>query len=202
MNGADPVVANAVLESLARAWAALAPLNVPTAIMGGIAVAFWDRIRATRDVDLLVGADFGADERIIGALTAAGAVTLHDPPVIALDPCRLIQFAYSPPDSFIDIRIDVLLADSPYHQAALARRVPAKISGLDHEISVLSAEDLIIHKLLAGRMIDRADAAGVLRINRAQIDLSYLKKWIVDLGLSQRWSEIWDEAFPGEPVPE
>jgi hypothetical protein len=195
------VLANAVLESLARAWAALAPLNVPTAIMGGIAVAFWNRIRATRDVDLLIGVESGGDERIIAALTAAGAIPIHDPPVIALDPCRLIQFTYSPPESFIDIRIDVLLADSPYHRTALARRVRASIPGLDQDVSVLSAEDLIVHKLLAGRMIDRADAAGVLRTNRTEIDLDYLKKWVIDLGLTQRWTEIWDEAFPGEASP-
>jgi len=195
------VLANAVLESLARAWAALAPLHVPTAVMGGIAVAFWDRIRATRDVDLLIGVNSGGDERIIELLTAAGARPIHDPPVIALDPCRLIQFTYSPPESFIDIRIDVLLADSPYHQEALARRVPGRIPGLDQDVSVLSAEDLIIHKLLAGRMIDRADAAGVLRTNRTEIDLDYMKKWIHDLGLAQRWAEIWDEAFPGAAAP-
>ncbi len=53
----------------------------------------------------------------------------------------------------------------------------------------------------AGRLIDRADAAALLRLNRASLDLPYLLKWVARLNLGVEWAEIWSEAFPGESVP-
>ena len=45
-------------------------------------------------------------------------------------------------------------------------------------IDVLNGDDLIMFKLLAGRMIDRADAAMLLRENREAIDFGYLLSWV------------------------
>jgi hypothetical protein len=84
---------------------------------------------------------------------------------------------------------------------ALAHRTPALLPGLDVEIFVLSCEDLILHKLIAGRIIDRADAAALLRANRAGVNLPYLQDWVGRLALHSGWSEIWEEAFPGETAP-
>ena len=53
--------ANVVLR-LKHVWATLGELNVPLAVMGGIAVPAWKYARATRDVDLLVGVE-AADVR-------------------------------------------------------------------------------------------------------------------------------------------
>lgn len=64
-----------------------------------------------------------------------------------------------------------------------------------------SCEDLLIHKLMAGRIIDRADAAAVLRANRDLLDIGYLRKWADDLQLTEELLEIWREAF-GEQAPQ
>jgi len=37
------------------------------------------------------------------------------------------------------------------------------LPGLDIPIAILNCEDVILHKLIAGRIIDRADAAMLLR---------------------------------------
>lgn len=42
----------AVLLALRRAWLAIEPLGLPVAVMGGLALAVWQHVRATRDVDL------------------------------------------------------------------------------------------------------------------------------------------------------
>jgi hypothetical protein len=42
-----------LLRALKHVWVALQPLNLPMAVMGGIAVAAWKHVRATQDVDLL-----------------------------------------------------------------------------------------------------------------------------------------------------
>src|SRR5438094_576568 len=125
-------MAELLLGAFRQVWAALAGRGVPAALMGGLAVAVWQHVRATRDVDLLV-------------------------------------------------QVDLLLADSPYHREALARRIPATVGDL--EVSVLACEDLVLHKLLAGRIIDRADVAALLRANREALDSAYLRRWSRELSL-------------------
>jgi hypothetical protein len=62
-------------------------------------------------------------------------------------------------------------------------------------------EDILTLKMNAGRLIDRADAAALLRLNRATLDLPYLLGWVSRLNLHSEWAGIWAEAFPGEPRP-
>ena len=65
-------------------------------------------------------------------------------------------------------------------------------------IYVLACEDLIINKPLAGRIIDRADAAALVRANHETLDKAYFKDWIPRLRLDREFAEIWSEALPGE----
>ena len=112
------------------------------------------------------------------------------PPLVPLGRLELVQLLYEPPESLIDIQIDLLLADSPYHKIALERRVPTSLPELDIEVSVLACEDLILQKLLAGRMIDLADAAALLRANRDALDLGYLNRWAGKLGVAAELSKM------------
>ena len=59
----------------------------------------------------------------------------------------------------------------------------------------------MVIKLLAGRIIDRADAAMVLRENRDEIDFARLHREVATQGIAADYREIWREAFPGEPLP-
>jgi Uncharacterised nucleotidyltransferase len=195
------VASSAVTEALERVWAALEPLNLPMALMGGLAAAVWKHPRNTRDVDILVNVGDGSLDELVEALQRAGMRPKRQPPVLRVGDLRLIQLLYQAPDTFLDIQIDVLLADSFYQKEALVRAKPVKLDG-DREIAVLSCEDLIIHKLLAGRIIDSADVAALLRANRADLDLEYLKRWLGQLKLLPHLETIWRETFPSEPLGE
>jgi len=171
------------------------------ALMGGVALAVWQYVRATRDVDLLVSlgnSDFGL---VMARLAAAGIHPKRQPPLVPLGSLQIAQFRYEPPGAFVDVQVDLLLAESDYHRQALVRRVQVHLPDLGMEIHVLGCEDLILHKLLAGRMIDRADAAALLRLNRASLDLAYLHKEVADLGVSVEFGEAWRQAFPDELAP-
>lgn len=189
---------NLVLSSLKHVWETLTPLHLPMAVMGGLALAVWQHVRATRDVDLLLSLGETDPSALTNLLTAAGLSPKHRPPIAALGSVRIAQFLYQPSGAFVDIQVDVLLADSEYHRQALDRRVPARLPDLDVEVHVLACEDLILHKLVAGRIIDRADAAALLRLNREFLDLDYLRNWVRDLGVAGEFQEAWREAFPGE----
>jgi hypothetical protein len=189
-----------VLAALRHAWLALEPLNLPMAVIGGVALSAWNHARYTRDADLLIGIDESRLDEIFAAVGKAGFWPRHSPAVLQIDDQKLIQLKFTPPERTMPFQVDLLWAGSEYQKTALARRAPKRIPGLDHPLQVLRPDDLILFKLLAGRVIDRADAAMLLRENRDEIDMTYLNDWIRRLSLANEFAEIWREAFPDEPM--
>jgi hypothetical protein len=50
-------------------------------------------------------------------------------------------------------------------------------------------------------MIDRADAAYLLRENRARLDFLHLQHWVGRFDLQVDYDEAWRAAYPGEELP-
>jgi hypothetical protein len=89
-----------VLKALRHVWLTLESLKVPAAVMGGIGLAAWKHIRATRDIDLLVsirGHDFAA---ILRQLRAAEIRPKSDWSTTSLGQFNVIQLLYEPPETF------------------------------------------------------------------------------------------------------
>jgi hypothetical protein len=147
-------------------------------------------------VDLLVAADAFEPGVLLSRLEAAGLRPKHADPFVSLGSLRVLQLTYAPHDALLEMQVDLLLADSAYHRQALDRRINVVLPGADLEIAVLGCEDLILHKLLAGRLIDAADVAALLSRNGPSLDRSYLEKWLNELGLQSEFSAIWQQAFP------
>jgi hypothetical protein len=112
-----------------------------------------------------------------------------------------MQLFYQPADSLVEIRIDLLLATTDFHESALARRVAIPASDLGFEVMVVSCEDLIILKLLAWRILDRVDVSELLKANRSTLDFGYLGNWTKKLSLRKSLKESWQDAFPDERLP-
>jgi hypothetical protein len=184
-----------VIPALQYVWQALRPMNVPMAVVGGLALAVWKHVRATKDIDLLLGIGAHDLQPVLERLLAAGLRLKRDPPAIALGHLQLVQLLYEPPEALMDLQIDLLFANSEYHRKALSRRISTKLPELDVEIAVLTCEDLVLHKLLANRIIDRADAVALLHANRKSLDLDYLNHWADSLRLRPKLDEAWQEAF-------
>ena len=195
------MVADVLLTALGHAWRTLEAAGMKMAVMGGIALASWKYVRATRDVDLLIGLEGKTIDDLLTQLRAAGIRSRRQPPVTSLGRLRMIQCVYEPPASFLDLQVDLLLAECPYQIQALARRVPERLAGLDLPVFVLACEDLILHKLLAGRIIDRVDTSSLMRLQREHLDWSYLRTWAEPLSVADALQGAWNEAFPGEPLP-
>jgi hypothetical protein len=190
-----------VLLALKRVWEALDPFGVPMAIVGGIALAVWQHARFTKDVDILLTAEDEGIEKIVEKLKQEGMRPKRDPPLLGIGEVDLLQMLYEPPDTFLDLQIDLLFARTEFHRQALGRRVAARLPRLDTEVFVLACEDIIVMKLLAGRVIDKADASALLRANRQSMDVDHLSAWIGKLNLDDEFAEIWGEAFAGERPP-
>lgn len=192
------MASEAVLATLRAGWVALEGIDSPKAVIGGLAMSAWNVARYTRDADILVAIDAGQVDGLLRALASAGFRTKHDPALRMIDGQGIIQFLFQPPDALLPFQLDVLLAGSTFQREALDRAVPRSLPGDGMEFRVVRPDDLIVIKLLAGRIIDRADAAMLLRENRAEIDVARLEAAIDGAGLQKDYGEIWQEAFPGE----
>lgn len=75
------------------------------------------------------------------------------------------------------IRVDFIFSNSPYEAEALSRVNRVRIGVSD--VCYASLEDLIIHKLVAGRPRDVEDVRNVLVKNRGY-DESYVRRWLAE----------------------
>lgn len=193
--------ADVVIRALRHVWRALAPLELPMALAGGIALAAWKHIRTTRDVDLMLNVEGQNLADLLETLRAAGIRPKRDPPLVPLGHLDVLQLLYEPPETFLELQIDLLLATGEYSRQAIERAVEMRLPEADLEVSVLACEDLILHKVLAERAIDVADAESLLRANRPSLQFDYLAEWSEKLNVRGQLSDIWRRAFPGEPLP-
>lgn len=189
--------ADILLTALRHVWTTLIAAGATPALMGGLALSAWKHVRATKDVDLLVGLGPLQFDALWSALNAASIHPKRQPPIVELGRLRIAQWRYEPPDAFVELQVDLMLAECDYQIQSLARRVPIVLPELDIPIAVLSCEDLILHKLMAGRIIDRSDILELLRANRGTLDGSYLEYWAVKLQLNRELAAIWQDAYPG-----
>lgn len=191
-----------VLNTLRLAWTTLQSLRVPMALVGGLAMTAWKRPRFTKDVDLLLAIPEPEAKAAVQQLVAKGFRSKRAEGMVRLpDGTRFVQLLYDNPDAVLEIQLDLILATSEFHQQAISRRVALPETELGFAIDVASCEDLIVLKLIAGRILDRVDAGELLKANRDSLDLAYLTGWVRRLHLDNAFAEAWNDVFPGTTPP-
>jgi predicted nucleotidyltransferase len=139
-----------LLEAFGRA-------EVEYAIVGGYAVAFHGRVRATKDVDILLGGEPSNLERAAVALADFGAPTNVANAVRALGADEVAYFGQPP------MRVDLLRTiDGVSTHEVIARAVTVTLDEI--EMRVIALDDLILNKRAAGRPRDIEDANYLERI--------------------------------------
>jgi hypothetical protein len=152
-------------RQLLEALAALDRAGAPGAIIGGLALSAYRVVRATRDVDLLT--DQARADAVHAELLALGYTCLH----------RSDDAANYARD---DERLDLLFAHRPVARELLAGARPRPTSL--GPLPVISLEGLIAFKLQGyvndpDRRRDLEDIRGLLRANRATIDLARVRDY-------------------------
>ena len=79
------------------------------------------------------------------------------------------------------IRIDFIFSFTPYESQAITRANRVELSG--QEIAFASPEDLIIHKIFAGRPRDLEDIRSVL-LRNSSMDFEYIRWWLQEFDAS------------------
>lgn len=131
--------------------------GVRYALIGGVAKAAWGRSRATRDIDVALSIDLVRLEHLKRQLANAHFVVVDSVGGDASDLRPDIFVARDPGG----VPVDVLVAKTPFEEDAVTRSVTVKLLG--HTLRVVTAEDLVFYKLLAGRPRDRDDILDVVK---------------------------------------
>ena len=179
----------AVLYALRRTWQILDSSNTKAALAGGLAMAVWKYPRATLDVDILVLGSEASFDEMNSQLLAAGFLP-HGDSLLDLGPALLRQYKIEPPDTFVDVQVDLLIANSQYSREAIERRVRVKLDEFGLDLDVLSCEDLILLKLLAGRTIDLVDAEALINANRETLRSEFLHQKAAELKVADQLRQI------------
>ena len=148
------------------------------ALIGGLARGVWARPRATMDVDVLV--DTTDLEALVEAAPQAG-LTTNDKEVATLRGSGMTRLRI-PTHPTGPVRLDVLSADHPYYQRVIARAVRTTVLG--HEVPVACAEDIVVLKVLADRLQDRADVEAILQSQGDRIRWAIIEEECAALDLT------------------
>ncbi|MDA1049958.1 MAG: hypothetical protein O3C40_05695 [Planctomycetota bacterium] len=196
------MVAKLLLSTLRHVAELLDREGIVWAVAGGIALSVWDHARSTKDADLLIGVVDRDVDTMLATFQKAGLRPKRYPPIVVVGKQRFAQLLYQPDEIDFEIQVDFIFAEQPFQQEALARRLATGFPDWNIDAFVLTCEDLIVFKLVSGRIIDLADSAALLRANRDTLDYALLRRECAKLGLSTELARIWDEAFPDTNMPE
>jgi hypothetical protein len=131
-------------------------------IVGGYAVSFHAQPRATKDLDILIGADAENSKAVYAALAKFGA------PIEGLS-----AKDFAEPDNFFrmgtpPVMVDIMPKISGVEfEEAWRRRVDVRIDD-DLSVPFISREDLLVAKLSAGRAQDLIDVDALRESNQSQ----------------------------------
>ncbi len=158
-------------ETLVKVANFLDSLSVPYMVIGGQAVLLYGEPRLTRDIDITLGIDIDKIELILKELSFYNFTALPE------NPSEFVKKTYVLPAEDLDlkIRVDFIFTQTPYERQAIGRA--NKITIKDNIINFVSIEDLLIHKIFAGRPRDIEDAR-IVYLKNPDIDVRYVEKWL------------------------
>jgi predicted nucleotidyltransferase len=136
----------------------------------------YGRPRLTRDIDVSLGVD---TDKLASIKTVCEKLKLK---ILVEKPEDFVRdtkvLPAEDPDS--RVRVDFIFSFTQYEAQAIknARNVLMD----DYQVKFASCEDVVVHKMVAGRAIDEEDVKSILAKNKDVIDLDYIRKWLSQFG--------------------
>ena len=160
-------------EILAKLGKSLHDHRVPYMIIGGQAVLIYGEPRLTRDIDVTLGLEPSRAYEVLSLVRELALLPLPDNPLAFVEKTMVLPTL----DDRTGIRVDFIFSFTPYEREAIARGRNVTIGG--QEVCFASPEDLVIHKVFAGRPRDLEDVRSILLKNR-DIDIGHIRAWLKD----------------------
>ena len=147
--------------------------QIPYMVIGGQAVLIYGEPRFTKDIDITLGVGIEGLEPVLKIVN-----TLRWK-VLAPSPAEFVRKTMVLPceDPASGVRLDLIFSFSPYERQAMDR--VRRITFLGKEVCFASPEDLVIHKVVAGRSRDLEDVR-VVQLKNPGMDRVYIEKWLKD----------------------
>lgn len=179
-----------LLEKIARS---LEEQGIDYMIIGGQAVLVHGQPRLTQDIDITLGIGPDRLADMLALMEELGWTVLVEEPEKFVH--QTLVLPVQEPNS--GIRLDFVFSFSPYEHQALQR--VHKITIGQTQVRFASPEDLIIHKMIAGRPRDLEDVKGIL-IKHSDIDQDYIRHWLKQFEdtlaepFVKRFEQLWEES--------
>jgi hypothetical protein len=174
-------------DLIVRLAAALDQNRLPYMIIGGQAVLLYGTPRMTKDIDISLGVSV---DQLDIAVKAVGEVGLEIIPEDLEDFVRK-TFVLPTKDEATGIRVDMVFSSTPYERQAIERVKPVSFRKV--VVMFASVEDVIIHKIFAGRPRDLEDVRSIILKNR-DFDREYTRNWLKELDRSME-TDTFSEVF-------
>jgi predicted nucleotidyltransferase len=149
----------------------LASSRIPHVLIGGVAVGFVARPRATVDIDGIVWVDDAQWPQLIVAAGEHGFSPREADPIEFIRQTRMLLLTHDGSGVHVDLSLGAL----PFERAAIARRQMVRIEGL--EIPVPAPADLIVMKAIAHRPQDLADIDAILKAHPS-VDMAAIESTV------------------------
>ena len=147
--------------------------NISYMLIGGQAVLLYGEPRLTRDIDITLGVDVDKLNNIISLVDDLCLKILSDNIETFVRETMVLPVVHEE----TGIRIDFIFSFSPYERQAIEKA--RKVRMLDQDVYFAAPEDVIIHKIVAGRPRDIEDVRGIL-LKMPEIDIAYIRQWLKD----------------------
>lgn len=158
-------------------------LKLNYAVIGGIALQFWGEPRFTHDLDITVQDRLDLAELVKRTTDTFGS-RVPDPFAFARETRMLLL-------NVEDVDVDVAIALRGYEDSLFERAQSYEVEP-GKQLKICSAEDLIIHKALAGRPQDLADIQGVIDRQGDGLDARYIRSWLGQFSKALAQTDILD----------
>jgi hypothetical protein len=136
--------------------------------IGGVAIQRWGIPRFTQDIDLTLLTGFGQEEKFVDELLRELLPRNPDAREFALS--RRVLLAKTGDGVDVDIALGAL----PFEERTIQRASGWRLrDGV--ELTTCSAEDLVVHKVFAGRELDWGDVERVLTRQHGKLDLKQIR---------------------------
>ena len=151
--------------------------SIPYMVIGGQAVLVYGEPRLTRDIDIIMGIGVDGLDSVKKIIKAIGLKSLVEKEKAFVERNMVLPTL----DKKSGIRVDFIFSFSPYERQAIERARDIKLGR--SLVRFASLEDVVIHKMIAGRARDLDDVKSIL-LKNPKYDLVYIKKWLKEFDKS------------------
>lgn len=158
-------------ELIERIAISLDKEGIPYMIIGGQAVLLYGEPRFTKDIDITLGIDVDTLNKVL-VLTSKLSLTILVNDVVDFVKKTMVLPSL---DVSTGIRIDWIFSHSNYERQAIERAKGVKFGKTSVKFAPL--EDVVIHKIIAGRPRDMEDVSTIL-LKNPEYDYQYISRWL------------------------